>query len=71
MRRAGSLELKRRAEALLRANDFEKHLAAWMQFPVRRVVAPLLSFLCSPEEIVRWRAVRALGLVVSRLGGRA
>ncbi len=67
VRRAYSLELRRSAEALLRADDFEERLAAWIQFPARRVVAPLLSFLCSPEEIVKWRAVRALGVVVSRL----
>lgn len=56
-------------EALLRAHDFEARLAAWEALPARRAVRPLLSFLCSPEEVVRWRAVRALGLVVARLAG--
>jgi len=67
VRKAGSPELKRTAGALLRAEDFEGRLAAWTRLPARRVVRPLLSFLCSPEEIVKWRAVRALGVVVSRL----
>jgi hypothetical protein len=67
VRRARSLELKRNAEALLRAGDFEQRLAAWREFPARRAIAPLLSFLCSPEEMVRWHAVRALGVVVSGL----
>jgi len=69
VRRAGSPGLKRSAEALLRADDFEERLAAWRGLPPRRAVTPLLSFLCSPEEIVRWRAVRALGVVVARLAG--
>lgn len=54
-------------EALLRAADFEERLAIWQGFPARRSISPLFSFLCSPEEVVRWRAVRALGVVVSRL----
>ncbi|HET6921615.1 MAG TPA: hypothetical protein VFI16_00580, partial [Anaeromyxobacteraceae bacterium] len=66
---AGSPGLKRSAEALLRADDFEMRLAARLELPARRAVTPLLSFLCSPEAIVRWRAVRALGVVVSRLAG--
>lgn len=67
MRSPGSRELKRNAEALLRAAGFEERLGAWRDFPARRSISPLLSFLCSPEEVVRWRAVRALGVVVSRL----
>jgi hypothetical protein len=69
VRPPGSRELKRNAEALLRAADFEERLAAWRDLPARRSIPPLFSFLCSPEEMVRWRAVRALGVVVSRLAG--
>ncbi len=54
-------------EARLRAGDFEALLGSWEELPARRAVRPLLSSLCSPEEVLRWRAVRALGVVVSRL----
>ena len=69
MKRAAPPALKGTAEALLRADAFEARLAAWEALPARRAVRPLLSFLCSPEEILRWRAVRALGVVVARLAG--
>ncbi|HYQ80494.1 MAG TPA: HEAT repeat domain-containing protein, partial [Anaeromyxobacteraceae bacterium] len=67
MRPSGPAGLRSAAEALLRAEDFEVRLAAWDRLPARRAVRPLLSFLSSPEEILRWRAVRALGVVVARL----
>lgn len=69
MRRAASPGLGPTAEALLRDDRFEARLAAWDALPAARAVRPLLSFLCSPEEVLRWRAVRALGVVVSRLAG--
>ena len=56
-------------EALLRAGDVEASLPAWEALPARSAVRPLFSFLCSPEELLRWRAVRALGVVASRLAG--
>ena len=51
----------------MRAADFEERLREWLAFPARRAVGPLLSFLCSAEDPVRWHAVRALGVVVSVL----
>jgi hypothetical protein len=59
--------LKQEAEALLSADDFEARLPVWRQFPARRIIGPLLSFLCSAEELMKWRAVTAMGVVVSRL----
>lgn len=35
--------------------------------PQRRVVNPLFSFLCSTDRTLRWRAITAMGIVVSRL----
>ncbi|HEU4382168.1 MAG TPA: hypothetical protein VFR85_01595 [Anaeromyxobacteraceae bacterium] len=67
MRRSHQPALKGTAGTLLRAEAFEARLADWEALPARRAVRPLLSFLCSPEEILRWRAVRALGVVVARL----
>lgn len=67
MAEASATNLKRKAQALLSATDFLAQLPIWRQLPARRVVRPLLSFLCSTEELLRWRAVTALGLVVSQL----
>jgi hypothetical protein len=69
MRAIGSRELRREAEALLHAGDPADRLSAWLRFPPRRLIGPLLSFLCSPDDLLRWRAVRALGLAASRLAG--
>ncbi len=60
---------RRAAEAVLRApTDFEERLGEWLaSVPPGRAVAPLVALLCSDEEPVKWRAVRALGAAVSRL----
>jgi hypothetical protein len=57
--------LKREVFALLISEDFDQALKALCAFPARRVINPLFSFLCSTEPQTRWRAVLALGLVVS------
>ncbi|MCF8068875.1 MAG: HEAT repeat domain-containing protein [Desulfobacterales bacterium] len=36
-------------------------------YPPRQVVNPLFSFLYSNEEIIKWRAITAMGIVVSGL----
>jgi hypothetical protein len=35
--------------------------------PARRLINPLLSFLCSREPLIKWRAVTAIGQVVAGL----
>jgi len=62
--------LKRTILNLLRAPDFDKSLAELMRFPLRQAVNPLLSFLLSSEEEVRWRAVVAIGALVENLADR-
>lgn len=57
--------LKKKALALLISDDFDQSLKALCAFPARRVINPLFSFLCSTEAKIRWRAVLALGVVVS------
>jgi hypothetical protein len=63
----GGRSLKREVEQLLRAPDFTEQLSAWHQFPARQVVNPLFSFLCSADDMLKLRAVSALGQVVARL----
>lgn len=61
---------KRRVEELLRAPDFSENLSVWRSFPARKVINPLVSFLCSMDERVRWHAVTAAGIVTAALAER-
>lgn len=63
----GFFGLRKKVLALLRARDFGERLAEWKELPARQVVNPLISFLCSTDETVKWRAVTALGVVVAAL----
>ncbi|MEW6673806.1 MAG: DVU0298 family protein [Thermodesulfobacteriota bacterium] len=65
----GVRELKQRIHALLRQDDFEAALTALDQLPAREVINPLLYFFYNRDELVKWRAVTAVGAAVSRLAG--
>ncbi len=60
-------QLKKKMLQLLRAEKFENGLAEICRFPARQVVGPLFSFLCSLDELVKWRAVTTMGKVISEL----
>jgi HEAT repeat protein len=60
-------QLKGICRELLQAEDFEQGVEAILRLPPRRAVNPLFSFLCSSDERLRWRAVTAMGRVVSDL----
>lgn len=59
--------LRRKMADLLRADDFAAGFAEMTRFPPRRIISPLLSFLCSTEEKLKWRAVTAVGIVVAAM----
>ena len=63
----GSRELKKKLSALLINEKFEKSLEEIFRIPVRRVVNPLFSFFYHTDELLKWRAVTAMGVVVARL----
>ena len=63
----GWRQLKKEVFELLGDKDFEKSLKKIRQLPARQVVNPLFSFFYSSDEIVKWRAVTAMGAVVSNL----
>ena len=63
----GWRQLKKEVLELLSDKDFEKSLKKIRQLPARQVVNPLFSFFYSSDEIVKWRAVTAMGAVVSNL----
>jgi len=51
----------------LQSGDLKKGIDAISQLPPRQAVNPLFSFLCSLDERLKWRAVTAMGRIVSNL----
>ena len=60
-------QLKAKIRTLLLQQDIESGLAQIGGMPARKAINPLFSFLCSPDEILKWRSVTAMGQVVDRL----
>lgn len=60
-------QLKRQVLKLLASTNQTEALREICTLPGRRAVNPLFSFLYHSEEIIRWRAVTAMGAVVDKL----
>jgi hypothetical protein len=60
-------KLKKKILELLGGNDLEKSLDEICQLPARQAVNPLFSFFYSTNELIKWRAITAMGAVVSHL----
>jgi len=60
-------KLKKQVLELLRSDDFESGLESICRLPARQAVNPLFSFFYNADELIRWRAITAMGAVVSRL----
>jgi hypothetical protein len=60
-------QLKEKIRKLLLQQDIESGLAEIGRMPARKAINPLFSFLCSMDEVLKWRAVTAMGAVVDRL----
>lgn len=67
----GHRELKTQLQQLLQAEDFDAALKTIRRLPGRRAVNPLFSFFFSGEEILRWRAITAMGVVVGHMADGA
>ena len=59
--------LKKKLFDLLNQGDLDKALVEIGRLPPRQIINPLLSFIQSGNEKVKWGAVKAAGHVVSRL----
>jgi len=59
--------LKKKLFDLLSQGDFDKALVEIGRLPPRQIINPLLSFIQSGDEKVKWGAVKAAGSVVSHL----
>ena len=62
-----SRQLKKEIQKFLLQKDLESGLAEIGRMPATKAINPLFSFLCSPDELLKWRAVTAMGQVVDRL----
>jgi len=67
-RKFGALRTK--VAELLRSDTFSARLSEWSQLQPRQVVNPLLSFLYSPDETIKYRAVTAVGTVVAEMAAQ-
>lgn len=65
--RIGGKRLKRKILEILSGNDFNKRLSEIRRFPGRQVVNHLFSFLYNIDELIKWRAVTAMGETVSSI----
>jgi len=58
-------KLKKQVHDLLASEDFDEAVHTLCRLPGRQVVNPLFSFLYHGGALIRWRAVAAMGEVVS------
>ena len=59
--------LKKEVTRLLKKDDVDQIFKDLLVFPPDKLIKPLLSSLCSCDEIVKWHAVSAIGQVVSQI----
>ncbi len=60
-------KLKKILKRLLSENDFDIAIDEIKQYPVKQAINPLISFLCSGEKQLEQNAIKAIGIVVSKL----
>jgi hypothetical protein len=67
-RRTGprGIRLIKLARSLLDSPDFEEKLKR-LDIPPQRMINPLLCALFEPDEVLRWRVVRGVGITVSAM----
>jgi len=63
----GGRQLKKKVFELLSDKDSEKSILKISGFSARAIVNPLFSFFYNSDELIKWRAVTAMGAVVSNL----
>ncbi len=66
-KKSGGRALKREVRRLLEEESLADAVVALRRLPARQVVNPLISFFCSADERLKWRAVTAMGVVVAAL----
>jgi len=62
-----SRKLKKKLFYLLEQKDFTEALEQIESYPLKSSIGPLFSFFYSKDDQVKWRAITAMGAIVSRL----
>lgn len=62
--------LKQGVMRLLESSDFFAALQELRNFPARKVINPLFSFLYHPNDQIRWHAITAMGIIVADLADK-
>lgn len=65
--KTGGRAVKKQIRNLLEADNPENAWETLSRIPARRSINPLFGLLHSKEEIIRWRAITAMGKVVAAL----
>jgi hypothetical protein len=63
-------QLKKEVFRLLSHEDFSSALMQLSRLPGRQVINPLFSFLYHTDDIIRWHAVSAMGVVTAGLADK-
>ncbi|MFZ0931941.1 MAG: DVU0298 family protein [Syntrophobacteraceae bacterium] len=66
----GGFGLRKLVRSLLESPDFEDALKTTDIAP-KKMINPLLCFLFETDEVIRWRAVRGVGITVSAIAEKA
>jgi hypothetical protein len=63
----GGRRYKRKVGQILQSGDDDSIIRVLLDLPGRKVVNSLLSFLLSTDQVIKWSAVNAIGVVVARI----
>jgi len=68
--RPSGFELRKLVRSLLESPDFEEAIRR-IDISPKKLINPLLCFLFETGEVIRWRAVRGVGITVSAIAEKA
>lgn len=63
----GLRKLKKNLLHIFNSIDLDESIAEVLKLPARQVVSPLFSLLYNTDELLKWKAVTAMGAVVSNI----
>lgn len=66
----GRTALKHRVLNLAKLPDFDQALDELSKLPPRRVINTLIASLCTDDEEMKWKAVSAIGFIVSNIAAK-
>ncbi len=66
----GGFEVRKLVRTLLESSDFEDALKR-IDIAPKKMINALLCFLFETNEVIRWRAVRGVGIIVSAIAEKA